>query len=81
MVASSRSTSESSRSTASDEAEVFLRSAAMSLCEREKNEVSAPETRAETSSRQQVTRHNAARWGEKPWKVIQGIEVSKGSGR
>jgi hypothetical protein len=43
----------------------------MSLCDREKKEVSAPETSAETHSRQSVTAQSTAIWGENPLKVIQ----------
>ena len=77
IVASSRSTSDSRRSTASAEAERRCWKRRTSLCEREKKEVSAPETSAEIHSRQHVTAQSTTTCGVKPLKVIQGRVVSK----
>ena len=77
MVASNRSTSPSRRSTAAAEALRLLLSRLTSLCEREKNEVSAPDTSAETHNRQRVTAHNTARRGSKPLKTIHEAVSSK----
>ena len=66
IVANSRSTSVSRRSTAAADMLLLFCKRRTSLCEREKNEVSAPDTSAETHSRQNVTAHSTAIWGENP---------------
>ena len=73
MVASSMSTSPSRRSTAAAEADVRSRSRCTSLCESEKNDVSAPDTNAEMHSRPEVTAQSAIMRGEKPLKRIQCV--------
>ena len=77
IVASSRSTFASSRSMAAADALLRLCKWRMSLCEREKKEVSAPETSAETHNRQSVTAQSTAIWGENPLNVIQECASSK----
>ena len=76
IVASNRSTFVSRRSTASADAVVRLRRRRISLCDREKNEVSAPDTSAETHSRPSVTAHSTAIWAENPLNVIHEVVVS-----
>ena len=76
IVASSSSTSDSSRSTASEAAEWRWRICWMSLCDSEKKAVSEPDTRAETVSRQSVTTSIAALRAVKPSKVTICVRVS-----
>ena len=61
---------------ASADAVVRLRRRRISLCDREKNEVSAPDTSAETHSRPSVTAHSTAIWAENPLNVIHEVVVS-----
>ena len=79
IVASSRSTSVNSRNTVEAEGVLRSRSVRTSLCESEKNDVSAPETSAERHSNTNVTAQSAAMVGVKWPIVIQGSVFSKSS--
>lgn len=77
IVASSRSTFVSKCNTASAEAVVRVCRRRISLCDREKNEVSAPDTSAETHSSPNVTAHSTAIWPENPLNAIHEAVLSK----
>ena len=65
------------RNTASAEAVVRVCRRRISLCDREKNEVSAPDTSAETHSSPNVTAHSTAIWPENPLNAIHEAVLSK----
>ena len=71
IVASSRSTFANKRSTASARPLRLSCKRRTSLCESEKNDVSAPETSAETHNRRNVTAQSTMICGVKPWNAIQ----------
>ena len=80
IVASSRSTSFNRRSMAPAEAARLFFRRLMSLCDREKKEVSAPDTRAEIHNSRSVTAQNTAMRGSNPLKTIQEPVSSKLTG-
>ena len=77
IVASSMSTSVSRRSTAPADALRLALRRFTSLCDSEKNDVSAPDTSAETHNRKSVTAQSAAMRGSNPLNTIQEPVSSK----